>query len=207
MSRFVMPPPGAPVQLREITAANVRHITDVLEVDPAQAGYVASNAVSLAEALFHPEAWFRAIHAGDVPVGFVMVSDETLLTPAQRAAAHAEAGEAMPAEPRFFLWRFMIDRRCQRRGFGRAALEQVLAHARTRPGIAAVYLSYVPGPHGPQGFYEAQGFRATGEVEDGEVVMRLDLPAPQAAPAAAAEAATQVQAGRGTDPHSRDGEP
>ncbi|NER81295.1 MAG: hypothetical protein F6K42_17360 [Leptolyngbya sp. SIO1D8] len=66
-----------PVSLREITADTVRTITD-LDVAPEQAHFVASNAISLAEALFAPEAWYRAIYHGETPVGFVMLYDETL---------------------------------------------------------------------------------------------------------------------------------
>lgn len=60
------------VTLREITAETVRSVT-ALAVAPAQLGYVASNANSIAEAYFEPKAWFRAVAAGEELVGFVMV--------------------------------------------------------------------------------------------------------------------------------------
>ena len=50
----------APVTLREITADTVRSVTK-LAVREDQMRFVASNAVSLAQALFTPEAWYRAI--------------------------------------------------------------------------------------------------------------------------------------------------
>ena len=53
------------VSLREITADSVRQIT-ALAVAPEQQRFVASNAVSLAEALFNEEAWYRAIYCGDL---------------------------------------------------------------------------------------------------------------------------------------------
>jgi diamine N-acetyltransferase len=153
---------NADVSLHEITASTVRAVTD-LRVSPEQEGYVASNAVSIAQAYFHREAWFRCIHAADDLVGFVMLSDETLLTPA-------------PTPAQLSLWRFMIDRRYQRLGYGRRALELVVAHARTRPGIDAIQTSYVVGPHGPMEFYLSFGFRHTGEVmPNGEVVLVLAL--------------------------------
>ena len=52
------------VTLREITSETVRAVTK-LAVHPSQVGFVASNAVSLAEALFSSEAWYRAIYADD----------------------------------------------------------------------------------------------------------------------------------------------
>ena len=47
------------VTLREITASTVRTITS-LAVKPDQMSFVATNAESLAQALFAPEAWYRA---------------------------------------------------------------------------------------------------------------------------------------------------
>ena len=122
------------VSLQEITASTVRAVTD-LQVAPEQESYVASNAVSIAQAYFHREAWFRSIHKGDELIGFVMLRDSTLLTPA-------------PAPAELSLWRFMIDRRFQKAGLGRKALALVVAYARTRPGVTAIHTSYVVGPTG-----------------------------------------------------------
>ena len=150
------------VSLREITAATVRAVTD-LRVTPVQEAYVASNAVSIAQAHFHPEAWIRAVCAGANPVGFVMVRDETLLKSGVRRA-------------NLSLWRFMIDHRFQGSGYGRKALALVVAYARSRPGIESIQTSYVAGPHGPRDFYLASGFRHTGEVKpNGEVCLTLEL--------------------------------
>ena len=54
------------ISLHEITVSTVRAVTK-LRVAPEQKGYVASNAVSLAQALFSEEAWYRAIYAGESP--------------------------------------------------------------------------------------------------------------------------------------------
>ena len=77
-----VPARGASVELVEITAANYREAFG-LKVHPGQERFVASNAVSIAQAHFHPEAWFRLVRAGGVPVGFAMLSalsHETLTT-------------------------------------------------------------------------------------------------------------------------------
>jgi diamine N-acetyltransferase len=64
----------ATVTLREITRETLSGVLD-LRVAPEQERFVASNAVSIAQAHFHPEhAWFRAVQAADVPVGFVMLT-------------------------------------------------------------------------------------------------------------------------------------
>lgn len=145
------------VCLREVTAQTVRAIC-ALDVRPEQRGYVAPNAVSIAQAHFEPRAWFRAVYAGDEPVGFVMLHDD-------------------PEKREYFLWRFMIAAEHQGKGYGRAALDLVVDHVRGRPGATALVSSYVPGEHGPRAFYLSYGFVETGEVEEGEVVIRLALAA------------------------------
>lgn len=54
------------ITLREITAATVRDFCD-LRVADTQRKYVATNAESIAQAYFHPEAWFRGIYADETP--------------------------------------------------------------------------------------------------------------------------------------------
>jgi diamine N-acetyltransferase len=66
------------VTFREITSTTVRAVTD-LAVAESQRALVASNAVSLAEALFSNEAWHRAIYHADDLAGFVMLYDESLV--------------------------------------------------------------------------------------------------------------------------------
>ncbi len=67
-----MPPDE--VHLEQVTPENVRAVCD-LRVAPAQESFVASNAVSLAEAYVHEVAWCRAVYAGEDLVGFVMLHD------------------------------------------------------------------------------------------------------------------------------------
>ncbi len=144
------------VSLREITKETVRAITR-LKVSPAQERFVASNAVSIAEAYFSPDtAWFRAIYADDTPVGFLMLDDNA-------------------AEGKYFFWRFMIDARYQRKGIGQKALEMLFEHVKTRPGGTILSTSCVPGEGSPGPFYEMMGFVYTGDEDDGELVMRREL--------------------------------
>jgi diamine N-acetyltransferase len=149
------------VTLREITAETVIPVVR-LNVAENQKGFVAPNAVSLAQALFAPQAWYRAIHAGEEIVGFVMLADESLTNPA-------------PPAPSVGVWRFMIDARFQGRGFGRAAMQKVIEHVRAKGIFEVLELSYVPGPGCPEPFYLSLGFRHTGRVDDGEVVLELAL--------------------------------
>jgi diamine N-acetyltransferase len=149
------------VTLREITSDTVRAVTK-LNVAADQQDFVASNAISLSEALFSNEAWYRGIYADDELVGFVMLADESLR-------------DEPPLEPNTGLWRFMIDAKHQRRGIGREAMKLVVEYVRSRPGIRYFYTSYVDEPGGPGPFYRGLGFEPNGEVEDGEVVVLYPL--------------------------------
>ncbi len=142
------------VELREITAETLRGVLD-LAVAPEQEPYVASNARSIAQGHFDPHAWFRAVYADGEPVGFVMVWRDS----EQRV---------------FYAWRFMIDARRQRKGYGRAAMQLLVEEAR-RDGVSEIRLSYRPGDHSPREFYVSVGFEDTGEIEHGENVMRLSI--------------------------------
>lgn len=154
------------ITLREITKDTVRAIS-LLDVAPGQVGLVAPNAFSIAQAHFHPEAWYRAIYADDTPVGFAMLEDWS------QAKGHAAA--LYEGAPYVALWRFMIDHRFQKSGFGAQAMRLLIAHARTRPGAKNMLLSFVPKENNPEPFYARFGFSRTGEEDDGELVMRLAL--------------------------------
>jgi diamine N-acetyltransferase len=144
------------VSLREVTKETVRQIVN-LRVAPSQEGFVASNGMSISEAHFEGDhAWFRAVYADEVPIGFTMLALD-------------------PEKAEYHLWRFMMDQRYQGFGFGKRALELVIDYVRTLPNAKQLLLSYVPGEGCPRPFYEKLGFIDTGVVEDGEIVMRLEL--------------------------------
>jgi diamine N-acetyltransferase len=152
------------VTLREITSDTVRAVTALSVAEPQRA-FVAPNAVSLAEALFASEAWYRAIYHAEELAGFVMLYDESL-------RPHP------PPVPELWVWRLMVDSSCQGRGIGRAAMGLVIAHARHKRIASMLQLSFVPAPRSPENFYRSLGFRHTGRIQDGEVVLELPLAGP-----------------------------
>lgn len=150
-----VPGPEATVSLREITSETVWQICE-LSVAPEQREFVAPNAYSIAEAHFSPVAWFRAIYAGETPVGFLMLSDD------EKA-------------PEYFLWRLMIAAEHQGKSYGKRAVEQLIAYVRTRPNATELLVSYHPGEGSPADFYRKLGFQETGRMEGNEIVLRLPL--------------------------------
>lgn len=139
------------VSLRPVTKDNLYAVLK-LEVAEAQKGFVAPNVFSMAEAALEPKAWPRAIYADETLVGFLMM--------------HL---------PTCYLWRFMIGAEHQGKGYGYQALNLLIEHVRLRPQAQELTLSYVPGEGCPQPFYQKLGFVDTGEVHDGENVMKLTL--------------------------------
>ena len=71
----------------------------------------------------------------------------------------------------------MIDQRYQRHGYGRRAIQGLIEHVRTRPGAASLLTSCVPCVGTAIPFYEKLGVAKTGDMTDGEIVLRLELPA------------------------------
>ncbi len=151
------------VVLREITDENRAQI-EALAVTPTQDNYVGSVTDSLLEAAETPGAcpWYRAVYAGQTPVGFVMISDNI---PPERTEYLGP----------YYLWRLLVDARFQGRNYGRQALDLAIEYIRQRPNPQTLLTSYVPGEDSPLGFYLAYGFHETGDLFEGEPVLTLAL--------------------------------
>lgn len=158
----------ARVQLRDIITEADRRAAVRLAVAPGQERFVASVAESFDDAAREPRAVPRywTVNDDEQLVGFVMISDGI---PLGRLATDADL-----LGP-YFLWRLLIDRRYQRRGYGTATLDAVAEYVRNRPNGDALLVSAGQGEGSPQPFYERYGFVPTGQVVDDEVVLRLDL--------------------------------
>lgn len=148
--------PKKTVRLADVTADNWEDVVD-LELADDQQAMVASNAYSLAESKFSPLAQPRAVYAGRRVVGFLMY--ERL----------EEEGRPRVAS----IYRFMIDRRQQGKGYGRAALAAAIAEIRLDPRIRTISICYMPGNHAARRFYRSFGFLEIGRDEDGEVIAEL----------------------------------
>jgi diamine N-acetyltransferase len=144
------------IRLRQVTRDTVIAVCKLDAGDDRR--QVAPNAYSIAQAYFQGEAWFRAVYEDETLVGFVMLYDPTLVE--------------QPDEREFFLWRLMIDRAHQGRGYGRAAVEALVDHVRTRPGARRLLVSHVKGAARLARFYQSIGFTYTGDEDDGELVMQ-----------------------------------
>ena len=145
-----------------------------LKVAEGQQRFVASNAVSLAQGHYHPEAWFRAVYLNGEAVGFVMLYDPRRASAGRQAdGSRSDLGD-MVAGDGLFIWRLMIGAQHQGRGIGRRLIT-LLAELTRANGFDRLYLSYEEGEGGPGPFYAGCGFVTTGRLIEGEVEARLDL--------------------------------
>ncbi|MFW5464271.1 GNAT family N-acetyltransferase [Knoellia sp. CPCC 206453] len=96
------------------------------------------------------------VAADSEPVAFMMIAEVT------------------PAHPEAYSWRLLVDRRHQRRGVGHRALDQLCDSLRAE-GCTTLVISWVPGPGTPAQFYWKYGFLETGEMVDGETLVRLQM--------------------------------
>ena len=123
---------------------------------------MSSVAESIEEAAGYPQAspWYRAVYAGDEPVGFVMLSWDCVPQPPEIIGP-------------WFLWKLIIDERHQHRGYGRDVV-QLVADLVREQGAHELFVSYATeGEGGPGTLLRAARLRAdSGEVDvSGEIML------------------------------------
>ena len=143
------------VRLERVDGTNRKAVLE-LELAEGQSEFVADNASSLRESKNDKDAQPRAIVADNRVVGFLMYD------------ANKNHSEAL-------IYRFMIDRREQGRGYGRAALVALLDEVRDLKHIRDVVVLYMPENEGARRLYRSAGFVDEELDDDGEMVARLSL--------------------------------
>ena len=145
------------IQFRGITEENFDTIVKMKR--PDNECYVASNAYSLAQAWLYREAndvYPFAIYSDEEPVGFMLL-DEDL------------------DERCLGIWRIMFPIEHQNRGFGSEAIGKIVQMAKESGKYDFMIIDYAPKNKIAEHVYEKIGFKPTGEISNGEVVMRLDF--------------------------------
>ena len=163
------------VRLERITPENVWDVLD-LRVTKEQKNFVASNGVSIIQAYTaigtECSAFPFAIYRDNRPVGFLMIGYN-------EAALYVDDDEEPPTALRnnYSLWRLMIDKRYQKRGYGREAIRLALDFVRTWPCGEAEYceVSYEPENEVAARLYRSFGFVENGEKDGDETVAVLKL--------------------------------
>ncbi len=144
------------IVLKEITSENIDEVL-ALKVDESQRSFVSSNGDSLAQAyVYSKTAYPFAVYEDDTIVGFIMMG-------------------YYEVKSYYTLWKFMIDRRYQHKGYGRKALELGIKYLQDGFDVSEIYTGVVPGNTVAKKLYESVGFKDTGLIELGMEEMCLKL--------------------------------
>ncbi len=163
------------VLLKKIDAKNFWDIIG-LDVEESQRRFVASNLFSLAQAYItvgtECTTFPFGIYDEDKPVGLVLIGfNETALFDIR--------GEEAPKvmKDNYMIMRLMVDKNCQKKGYGRAALKLALDFVRTWPCGKAEYcaISYKTNNLVAKELYRSFGFEENGEMDKDEAIAVLKL--------------------------------
>lgn len=159
------------LRLEKVTGKNVWEILK-LEVLDDQKYFVAGNDTSIIEAYIaitgNGHAFPIGIYEGDTPVGFIMIGFDV-------DDYWDDAPEI--ARGNYNLWRLMIDKKYQGKGYGKEAVRLALEFINTFPCGSAEYcwLSYEPENKAARNIYSSFGFSETGEMDGEELIAVLKL--------------------------------
>ena len=155
---------------------NGNNVWDILKltVSKSQKNFVATNEISIIEAYTaitgNGHAFPFGIYDEDKPVGFLMIGFDV-------DDYWTDAPEI--AKGNYNLWRLMIDKAYQNRGYGKEAVSLALEFIKSMPCGEAEYcwLSYEPDNAVARQMYRSFGFEETGEMDGEELiaVLRLQL--------------------------------
>lgn len=142
------------VELREITKDNLDNVL-ALDVFDYQTSFVSSTAVSLAQAYIYRDTAFPfAVYADNVPVGFIMLG-------------------YYEARDQYTLWKFLVDKNYQNKGYGKEALKQGILYLQNTFHAKEIYTGVSGGNEQAKHVYKSLGFVETGLVEKGMEEMKI----------------------------------
>lgn len=125
-----------------------------LSVYENQRDYLTSNAVSIAQSKVQPECTPLAIYNNNKPIGFTMY------------CLDKDDGE-------YWIYKFMIDKRYQSKGFGKTAFQLLLERIRQDRGHNKVFLGVHKESIAAIKLYKSFGFEFNGKICGKEHIMQL----------------------------------
>ena len=137
----------AEISIRPVTKDNLEEVLE-LKVGEEQRGFVSTTAESLAQAYVYGDTAFPfAVCHGEEVVGFIMMG-------------------YYEAKDYYTLWKFLIDKKFQGKGYGRRALKLGMDFLRDKFHVSEIYTGVAPGNAVAKGLYLSMGFEETGLFEN-----------------------------------------
>ncbi|HEL1550830.1 TPA: GNAT family N-acetyltransferase [Streptococcus suis] len=143
------------IRLELVNKDNFEAVLQV-QLAPEDQRRVASVEYSLAQAWLYKDLGMilpYAVLSGRKVVGFAMLSIE-------------------PKDNSYYLWRLLIDKDFQNRGFGKEVIQQMIGKAKADPLCHKISINYVIGNHKMRYILEKLGFQSVG-LEGQEMKMEL----------------------------------
>lgn len=129
-----------------------------LSVSAGQMNLVASNADSLVHATNEPTSVPYGIFNDEEMVGFILFDNEAY------------------TDGYYWILRFMIDERFQGKGYGKAAIKEVIKMLSTHEDCTQIRVSHIPINLAANKLYKSVGFTETGEFEDnGDIILAYTM--------------------------------
>ena len=142
------------ITLVPITKDNFKAVI-AMELEESQKGFVQTNEYSIAQSYIYPEFRPMAICKDERPVGFLLwCIDED--------------------EDQYWIYRLMLDKAHQHKGYGTAALAALVDMLRGDPNRHSLYISAFPDNLAALTAYRKFGFVEDGREINGETVLRYD---------------------------------
>jgi Acetyltransferases, including N-acetylases of ribosomal proteins len=144
------------VELRAVDRDNIDAVL-ALKVHDDQKSFVSTTAESLAQAyVYYDNAYPFSVYDDDKIVGFIMMG-------------------FYEAKNYYTLWKLLIDKDCQHKGFGKQALLLGIEFLKDKFDVEEIYTGVVPENAAAKRLYESVGFVFTGLREFGMEEMRLKV--------------------------------
>lgn len=159
------------LKLRKINRNNVGEILK-LEVFDNQKSFVATNNISIIEAYIaitdYNDIFIFGIYKDDTSIGFLMIGFDV---------NSDDEGAPRIAKGNYNIWRLMIDKKFQGKGYGKKAMDLALELVNTFPCGTAKYcwLSYESDNDVARQLYKSVGFVETDEKDGEEIVAIMML--------------------------------
>ena len=159
------------LELKKINRNNVAEILK-LEVFDNQKSFVAINNSSIIEAYIalteNNHVFTFGIYKDDTPIGFLMIGFDV---------NSVDEGAPSIAKGNYNIWRLIIDKKFQGKGFGKKAMNLALEFINTFPSGTAKYcwLSYESENDIVRQLYKSVGFVETDEKDGEEIVAIMKL--------------------------------
>ena len=159
------------LKLKKINRNNIGEILK-LEVFDNQKSFVATNNSSIIEAYItiieNNDVFTFGIYKDDTPIGFLMIGFDVYSD---------DEGAPKIAKGNYNIWRLMIDKKFQGKGFGKKAMDLALEFINTFPSGTAKYcwLSYESENDRARQLYKSVGFVETDEKDGEEIVAIMKL--------------------------------